>query len=524
MIRTRNRKFVPLVLAGLFFVLSLVNVLQKSPLCTDAARHALNGAFLYDILRTGNLLHPMQYGLKYYSHLPGITLPYHPPGYPLLEAGFFSLLGVHAFSGRLVVSLAVALCCILYFRLVFDTEKELGIAIASVLTVFSLPVSMAVATDLMLEYPSFIFVLGAILCVRSAGTRKLTLREAVGFGILGTASVWTKQHAVFLLGVPVLIILLRRQWVLLRDRNLYLGLGIFTVGSALCAALALGTVVAMPTPMLWKKMGLLDRVFENTRYYYSSLLSVESWKLIVVLICILLAGVALVRARRIHQGNTALYAAWTISIGALLVCIPPRDVRYLFFLFPAVVVLIYSWFWSCLRSFISIGYARTVLAAVCLATLAISASSFRYFYLSGPYEAAQLVKPNRAKRVLYCGFHNGAFLFAVREADSDLETAVFRGDKIDTKVFERANFDQFAHRFGIEMVFIETDVRWQPWQDLLNTPPSTMVLEQSIPLINTDRLRPEKIHVFRYLNPSKTPEKVLAVPSYTSGKNWDLTF
>lgn len=501
-----------------------MNAWQKSPLCTDAARHALNGAFLYDILRTGNLLHPMQYGLKYYSHLPGITLPYHPPGYPLMEAVFFSLFGVHAFSGRLVVSLAVAICCILFFRLVLDTEKELGVAIASVLTVFSLPVSLAVATDLMLEYPSFIFVLGAIWCIRAVGIRKLTLREAVGFGILGALSVWTKQHAVFLLGIPVIVIFLRKQWMLFRDRNLYLGLGVLTAGSALCAALALGTVVAMPTPALWKKMGLLDRIIENTRYYSSSLVTIASWKLIIALIFLLLIGAALIRTRKIHQGNTALYAAWIISIGALLICIPPRDVRYLFFLFPAVVVLVYSWFWSWLHSVISIGYVRMVLAAVCLTILAISASNFRYFYLSGPYEAAQLVKPNHAKRVLYCGFHNGAFLFAMREVDSSLETVVFRGDKIDTKVFERANFDQFAHRFGIEMIFMESDARWQPWQDLLNAPLPTMALEQSIPLLNTDRLQPERIQIFRYLNPSKTPEKVLAVPSYTSGKNWDLSF
>src|ERR1700722_3369416 len=79
----------PYLLALLFFGSALYHVGQTEVVDTDAARHAMNGAFIYDLIRTGHLFHPIAYAKVYYSHLPSLSVPFHPPLFPAIEALFF---------------------------------------------------------------------------------------------------------------------------------------------------------------------------------------------------------------------------------------------------------------------------------------------------------------------------------------------------------------------------------------------------------------------------------------------------
>ena len=79
--------------------------------------------FVYDLVRTGNLTHPIAYGKEFYRRFPGITIPYHPPVFPLVEAISYAMLGVIIFAARLPVALAAGLCTILVYRLVKSTHQ-----------------------------------------------------------------------------------------------------------------------------------------------------------------------------------------------------------------------------------------------------------------------------------------------------------------------------------------------------------------------------------------------------------------
>src|SRR5215475_2141699 len=106
-------KCAPYCIALLFLLLALYGVNKTEVIDTDAARHAMNGAFIYDWIRTGNLLHPIAYGKAYYNRLPALSIPFHPPMFPAMEAVFFALFGVNLFTARLTVAFCVAVSAFL---------------------------------------------------------------------------------------------------------------------------------------------------------------------------------------------------------------------------------------------------------------------------------------------------------------------------------------------------------------------------------------------------------------------------
>jgi len=110
---------------GLFFAgLAMVGSTTTDVIDADASRHAMNGAFIYDMVRTGHCWRPIEYARFYYAHYPAITLPYHPPLFPAIEALFYAVFGVGVFAGRLAVALAVGICTILLYRLVYATHAN----------------------------------------------------------------------------------------------------------------------------------------------------------------------------------------------------------------------------------------------------------------------------------------------------------------------------------------------------------------------------------------------------------------
>ncbi len=173
---------------------------------TDAARHAMNGAFLHDLIAGGKFSDVIGFARNYYAHLPALSIPYHPPLFPLIEALFFAAFGVSPIAAKLPVTLAVAVCAIFMFRLM-STHRSLAIAALSTITFFSLPEALWVSADVMLEFPALAFVLPAVYCLQSSNG-EYKMRFALGFAALAAAAVWTKQQTVFLGATPILYLIL----------------------------------------------------------------------------------------------------------------------------------------------------------------------------------------------------------------------------------------------------------------------------------------------------------------------------
>src|SRR5579862_9835579 len=93
-------------LQALFFSLWPLRAVHNTGITdTDAARHAMNGAFIYDLVRTGHLLRPIEYAKNYYGRLPALSMPFHPPVFPAIEAVFYAVFGVNLVAAQLAVCL-----------------------------------------------------------------------------------------------------------------------------------------------------------------------------------------------------------------------------------------------------------------------------------------------------------------------------------------------------------------------------------------------------------------------------------
>jgi predicted membrane-bound mannosyltransferase len=159
-------RLIPYILAVFFALWGLRGVTNTDVGFFDASRHAMNGAFIHDLVVARQFTSPIEFGRLYYSHYPATSLPFHPPLFPAIEALFFSIFGVNVFTARLTVALAVAVSVVLFHRLVRATHDSHVISAASVLTFFSFPWSQWPANDVMLEFPSLAFMLGALYCLR----------------------------------------------------------------------------------------------------------------------------------------------------------------------------------------------------------------------------------------------------------------------------------------------------------------------------------------------------------------------
>jgi hypothetical protein len=75
----------PVLVSAVFAWSALRDVNASSLIDTDAARHAMNGAFLHDLLSDGKLTGAVAYARAYYTRYPALSIPYHPPLFPAFE-------------------------------------------------------------------------------------------------------------------------------------------------------------------------------------------------------------------------------------------------------------------------------------------------------------------------------------------------------------------------------------------------------------------------------------------------------
>jgi 4-amino-4-deoxy-L-arabinose transferase-like glycosyltransferase len=498
------RALAPWALAALFAVLALRSLPCANVIDTDAARHAMNGAFLYDLARSGEALHPVAFGQRYYGRLPSVSLPYHPPMFPAIEAAFFGVFGVKLWAARAAIALAVAVSALLLYRLVLQTHGSQAVAFASVTAFFGWRMMQALSNDIMLEVPSLAFALAALVVMPKRG-RSWRAAPALAFALLAAAAVWSKQTAVFLGAVPFVCAALAGRWRVLRSAALW---GAAAVFGALVFALTTlsarfhGTGVTSASQAQY----FGEYIVNNTPFYLAAMARSLG------LVPALAAGAAVVFALARRKASDALYLAWAGSAAAVLLLIGLYDERYLFFVVAPVAVMAFAQLERA-GAFIARRWPRTPARQAGLLAPLVAAVSFAAVNvatpvpsLKGPEAAAAAVMTGAPERVLYCGRTNGSFIFALRSLDPNLETAVVRGDKLPPAVFAPGAFASFARRYGIRYAVLERSVIRRPWDRLFDHPERPMELVREIAQPATDALADGRLRVYRLPLPEATPE------------------
>jgi 4-amino-4-deoxy-L-arabinose transferase-like glycosyltransferase len=513
------RTAAPYALALFFGLWALRNVGANNIIDTDAARHAMNGVFVRDLIASGQFLHPIEYGKQFYSHLPALSMPYHPPLFPAIEAVFFAVFGVNVLAARLSVAVLCAITVFLFYRLVVDTCRSHAVAASSVIIFFSMKMTQMLASDTMLEVPSLAFTIAALYLLRNLD-RGYLLRYAIGFAVLAGAAVWTKQHAVFLALVPFLYAILARRFRLLAAPALWLSsvlLGIEVLALSLLAIPFKGTGVDQVSPT-----NEIVEIFAHNFIYYADVFRSDIGVLGVGLfVAAFLWTLYLHRGSELN-GKIYLYVSWAAAAFLLLLLIGPYDPRYLFYMYPPLIVLACvttTRVSAALAPRLNSGYAPLAAAAVFAAAELTGPS-----YLTGPSQAAAALGGQQVKRVLYCGDTDGSFMFAVRSQDRALRTIVIAGDKLDETVFTSDHIEAFARRYGIDHIVIEKISRARPWDKLGAIPPPSMPVERRIELRSSNPRWNGELTIYRFLNPSPTPERTLSIPIPRIGSQVETKF
>ncbi len=499
--RTRWRTLVPYLLALMFAAWGLRGARTCDIVDTDAARHAMNGAFLHDLIRDAEFTRAAEYAKEYYSRLPALSMPYHPPLFPLVESLAFFALGVNVFAARLLVALAVVATSVLLHNLVLKTHASHLLAFLTTATFLSVNGSQRLASDVMLEFPALALALVSLYFLTRLKPR-LGMRSAVAFAIAAGVALWTKQNLVFLGAVPFALVVISREWSLLRHKPVWAAGLLF--GAAVAGVTALQKSSPLAANAEWPRTTLLQTAAVNASLYAGKLREEFG---AVAAVFMLASAVVFGTAKRRTPND--LYVAWIVCGILLMLVLPPADPRYGFFVYPAMILIAYAALDAAGRKLLP---RRAVWALPVGAAVAWFAAVARpaTVYLRGPSAAAQTVLASSPRRVLYCGRANGSFIFSMRSLAPGTQPIVIRGDKLPAGVFERRTFDAFASEYGIEQIVLEfSNANRRPWDTLFEKPHPAMELLREIPLETSEPMLSGTLRVFRFTKPSPDPKRTV---------------
>jgi len=501
---------VALSLALFFGLWALRGVGEGGVVSTDAARHAMNGAMIHDWLWDGPFASPLDYARWYYSRTQSLSLSYHPPLFPLLEAAAFSVLGVSAFTARLVVAIATALSALLMYRLVLATHGSYLIALAATAVAFSLTQTQVLSQDVMLELPALVFVLAALLVLARADA-SYTWRHALAYGAWSVAAVWTKQLAAFLIAVPFLVALLARRQGWLSTPPFWLSIGL--VGLAFTAVELVPAYISGVNPgrvASWESLPSI--LLSNSRYYLDSIDRGAAVLMVVSLLGLGLPAAHGTRTRLALAPADALYWACIIALLAELLVGNWHQSRYLFFLYPAIATLACA---ACYRAAYRLFVPSPILPFALIAVAAVAGTYLQRTPIvqRGPAEASIRIATDHPARVLYAGEADGQFVFALRSASNELPI-VIRGDKLPSSTFDTNRFETFAKDYGVTHVVLEDLHKPTAWEHLFTQPPPSMI---PIGQIAMSGLRNGSLHLYRFTNRSPHPEAQLEIQTTKFG-------
>ncbi len=513
---SRMLKAVPFLLGVLFALSALRSLPGGNIIDPDAARHAMNGAFMRDLVASGEIAHPIAFGKRYYSHYPALSMPYHPPLFPVIEAVFYAAGGVNLPAARLAVALSAGICAVLLYRLVVFHYRSHALAFFSTFAFLSWRWSQAVANDVMLEFPAMAFVLASLYFIRN----RIDGPRLYAFAALAGAAVWTKQNALFLGLVPFACVFFQRDWKVLRRKTIWLASGLF------------GAVVAAFTFLVsrfgWTGLAqassgrkLTSILLHNPLYYFGTMAADAGFAAAALVVAaVIVSAVQALRGRR----ESALFLAWAFSAAAFLLALGMLDQRYLVFGRPPLIVIsFHSLFRLCGR----FAGPRPAWAVVGVLAAVFSALQFAIPlpFLKGPAEAARTVLAGGPTRIVYCGGTGGQFTFAVRELDSSRPPSVIiRGDRLPEGMFTPTAFENFAHRYGVRYVVLEKTRRQRHWDALFAHPAPSMVLDRVIPLEASDPLWRGSLAIYRFTNPSPRPDDTIRLRLSKVAGDWEATF
>lgn len=525
----RERSISALLLAAVA-VLCLLTAAEGSGFWySDGPRHALNGAFIHDLVRDRPFADPGGYATDYYLRYPALTVLFYPPLLHAFLAAAFGLLGTTAFAAHLTIAVFHFALLWMLWRLArrwLPAPYALGAALVAGVG----PEVTLWARQVMLEVPSYFWIVVAVYAylqwAEGSGRRWL-----VWTAVACVAAVYTKYTAGFIV-VALLAEAVRWRRPALGDRAVL--------------AVAAGVVVALlPALALLLTFGRANlESASGSQTTDLPRLSVQAWTFYLRALpqqlgwpALLLVPFGLVAVRTstaFSRADKHLLAAWAVVAYVVFSAIALRDPRHTVMAMPPLAIVAMAALWRSERW--AGAAARFVALAIGVGTAAWSIFSTPAATVEGHAAMARAFVERAAAsdRVLFSGYYDGNFIFAMRELGARQRTV--RADKLLVRMFltrERGISDRGLDEAALKSLIERNALRYVVaergfWSDL----PSFAALDRllrdrtlfeevaSVPITSTMNVTGELV-LLRFTGPLPSPPPPLAIEMVGLGRSFE---
>ena len=393
---------------------------------SDAPRHALNGAFVKDLI-AAMPRDPEAWAADYYIRYPALTILFYPPLFYVVLAPFYAVFGVSHATALAVEMLHYVLLALGTYALArrwFGPIAAFGVGLA----VMASPEAALWGRQVMLDIPALSFAVWAMVALgRYLDTKRGSLLYLAVFLLL--CAVYTKINAAFLFPVLALTILASKGWGALRERNIQLAALFAVAGMVPIAVLT----VKFGGANLQSVLGAADVPVSrfslaNLVWYAQELPSLTGWPLLLLAI----AGAILFAARRdglLTRTDAVLLGSWFIVSYLFLTMIDLKGTRHALILLPPILVA------AGLAASSLLPRRRLGEFTLLVFVVVLGIHTLRDVpvpSVSGYRSAAEWIAAHAGKNaiVLFSGERDGSYIFNLRQADNGQDITTLRSDKL----------------------------------------------------------------------------------------------
>lgn len=397
---------------------------------SDAPRHALNGAFILDMVRDFPIRDPVQWAYNYYAQYPALTILFYPPLYPALLAMVYAVSGVSQASAVFTNALFYLALLMGSYRLGRRSLGAGGALIATAL-VGVLPEIAFWGRQVMTDVPATAMLVWSVAMFldyraeRSGG-------QLYASGLFVLAAVWLKLTMCFLLPVLALSVLIvdgRHIWRSPRHWGVLM-LGVVGLLPLIWLTLHFGqtnmqSVAHVPD-------GQASRLsLANWLWYPRRLPGMIGWPLCVGdLLALFVGGSVLLRRRRL--GAEWLFLIAWVAVGYLFFSVVDlKDPRFVIPVLPPLALIAVRGLQHLLAPSWRVG-AHGMALVLAATTLVITWAAHPPLYVGGyarvVRDVAREAPPN--SNVVFSGYRDGAFIFAMRAIGHRPDLHTLRADKL----------------------------------------------------------------------------------------------
>ncbi len=449
---------------------------------SDAPRHALNGAFVKDLIAAFPWRDPKTWAVNYYLQYPALTILFYPPLFYFVEAGVFAVLGVSDFAAQVTVTLFIVVLAFSAYRIArFILPRWSAVAVA--LLAIGAPEVAYWGRQVMLDIPAYAMLVTAVFCF-ARYLEKGQRRDIYLTALFVLAAIYIKLESAFIAPVLAAVFVAAKGRTALRDRH--------ALGAALLAA-----VGVIPAVLLTLRFGAVNMQSVAGRSVDLPRASIGAWIFYARLmphylgyVGAGLAGVGFVLLVLRRIGPAERWFAWLLIAwfgGGYLFfsAIDVREPRHgLAMVLPLVLCAVLL-----LHRLLPDRAAQAAALALGVVTLGYSLFFYPPPVINGYDKVADYVAAHAPKDavIVFAGYRDGNFIFDLRTHEERRDIATLRADKlllsiavervrgVEQQSYTAAQIAQMLRDYGVSLVVDQpgfwTDLKeMRRFNSVLHTP------------------------------------------------------